>query len=72
MKKFFRFLAVAVMACFFAAPAMGKAEAAKVVVLPLVNMETEENNATRNVTLDLKFMKEINKLTEFSEMRCSF
>ena len=45
MKKFFRFLAVAVMACFFAVPAMGKAEAAKVVVLPLVNMEEEENNA---------------------------
>ena len=52
MKKFFRFLAVAVMACFFAAPAMGKAEAAKVVVLPLVNMETEENNA------NAVFMKE--------------
>lgn len=46
MKKFFRFLAVAVMACFFAAPAMGKAEAAKVVVLPLVNMEDEANNAS--------------------------
>ena len=45
MKKFFRFLAVAVMACFFAVPAMGKAEAAKVVVLPLVNMEEEENNS---------------------------
>ena len=46
MKKFFRFLAVAVMACFFAVPAMGKAEAAKVVVLPLVNMEQEENRAS--------------------------
>ena len=34
--------------------------------------ETEENKATRNMTLDFKFMKEINKLTEFSEMRCSF
>ena len=46
MKKFFRFLVVAVMACFFAVPAMGKAEAAKVVVLPLVNMEQEENRAS--------------------------
>ena len=44
MKKFFRFLVVAVMACFFAAPVMGQAEAAKVVVLPLVNLE-EENRA---------------------------
>ena len=46
MKKFFRFLVVAVMACFFAVPAMGKAEAAKVVVLPLVNMEQGENRAS--------------------------
>ena len=34
--------------------------------------ETEEKNNTRNVTIDLKFMKEINKLKGFSEMRCSF
>lgn len=34
--------------------------------------ETEEKNNTRNVTIDLKFMKEITKLKGFSEMRCSF
>lgn len=45
MKKFFRFLVVAVMACFFVAPAMNQAEAAKVAVLPLVNLEEEENRA---------------------------
>lgn len=52
MKKFFRFLVVAVMACFFVAPAMNQAEAAKVVVLPLVNLEEEENRA------DAVFIKE--------------
>lgn len=46
MKKFFRFLVVAALACFFAVPAMSRAEAAKVAVLPLINMEQEENNAS--------------------------
>ena len=36
MKKLFNLLMVALMAVCFAIPAMGKAEAAKVVVLPLV------------------------------------
>ena len=36
MKKLFNLLMVALMAVCFAVPAMGKAEAAKVVVLPLL------------------------------------
>ena len=42
MKKFFNLLMVALMAVCFAIPAMGKAEAAKVVVLPLVNNSGSE------------------------------
>lgn len=34
--------------------------------------ETEENNNIKNVTINSKFMKEIMKLKEFSEMKCSF
>ena len=34
--------------------------------------ETEENQNTRNVIINSKFMKEIMKMKEFSEMRCSF
>ena len=34
--------------------------------------ETEENNSIKNVTINSKFMKEIMKMKEFSEMRCSF
>ena len=34
--------------------------------------EAEENDFTKNIKTDFKFMKEINKLTEFTEMRCSF
>ena len=34
--------------------------------------ETEENNNIKNVIVEAKFMKEIIKLKEFSEMRCSF
>ncbi|HIU63735.1 MAG TPA: hypothetical protein IAB06_01665 [Candidatus Avacidaminococcus intestinavium] len=52
MRKIFGLLLVAVMMCFVATPAMSKAEAAKVVVLPLVNLEEEENNA------NAVFMKE--------------
>lgn len=42
MKKLFNLLMVALMAVCFAVPAMGKAEAAKVVVLPLVNNSGSE------------------------------
>lgn len=34
--------------------------------------ETEENRNIKNVIVEAKFMKEIMKLKEFSEMRCSF
>lgn len=34
--------------------------------------ETEENKEIKNVIVNSKFMKEIMKLKEFSEMRCSF
>ncbi len=34
--------------------------------------ETEENKEIKNVIINSKFMKEIMKLKEFSEMRCSF
>ena len=34
--------------------------------------ETEENKNIKNVIVEAKFMKEIMKLKEFSEMRCSF
>ena len=34
--------------------------------------ETEENNNIKNVIINSKFMKEIMKMQEFSEMRCSF
>ena len=34
--------------------------------------ETEENNNIKNVIINTKFMKEIMKMKEFSEMRCSF
>jgi hypothetical protein len=34
--------------------------------------ETEENTPIKNVIVNSKFMKEIIKLKEFSEMRCSF
>ena len=34
--------------------------------------ETEENKNIKNVIVNAKFMKEIMKLKEFSEMRCSF
>lgn len=34
--------------------------------------ETEENNNIKNVKINSKFMKEIMKMKEFSEMRCSF
>lgn len=34
--------------------------------------ETEENNNIKNVIVKSKFMKEIIKLKEFTEMRCSF
>lgn len=34
--------------------------------------ETEENNNIKNVIINSKFMKEIMKMKEFSEMRCSF
>lgn len=34
--------------------------------------ETEENRNIKNVIVETKFMKEIMKLKEFSEMRCSF
>ena len=34
--------------------------------------ETEENNNIRNVIINTKFMKDIMKMKEFSEMRCSF
>lgn len=34
--------------------------------------ETEENRNIKNVIAEAKFMKEIMKLKEFSEMRCSF
>ena len=34
--------------------------------------ETEENKKIKNVIVEAKFMKEIMKLKEFSEMRCSF
>ncbi len=32
----------------------------------------EENKEKRNVIVNSKYMKEIMKLKEFSEMRCSF
>ena len=34
--------------------------------------ETEENKNIKNVIINSKFMKEIIKMKEFSEMRCSF
>lgn len=34
--------------------------------------ETEENNNIKNVIINSKFMKDIMKMKEFSEMRCSF
>ena len=34
--------------------------------------ETEENKEIKNVIVNSKFMKEIMKLKEVSEMRCSF
>ncbi len=34
--------------------------------------ETEKNNTTMNVIIKSKFMKEIMKMREFSEMKCSF
>lgn len=34
--------------------------------------ETEENNNIKNVIINSKFMKDIMKIKEFSEMRCSF
>ena len=34
--------------------------------------ETEENDNIKNVIINSKFMKEIMKMKEFSEMRCSF
>ena len=34
--------------------------------------ETEENNNIKNVIISSKFMKDIMKMKEFSEMRCSF
>lgn len=34
--------------------------------------ETEENNNIKNIIINTKFMKEIMKMKEFSEMRCSF
>ncbi len=34
--------------------------------------ETEENNNIKNVITNSRFMKEIIKMKEFSEMRCSF
>lgn len=34
--------------------------------------ETEENNNIKNVIINSKFMKEIMKMQEFSEMKCSF
>lgn len=46
MRKIFGLFLFAVMMCFVASPVMSKAEAAKVVVLPVVNLETEENNAS--------------------------
>ena len=36
------------------------------------NEEKEENKEIKNVIINSKFMKEIMKLKEFSEMRCSF
>lgn len=47
MKNLLRLMMVAVLACVFAAPAMNTAEAAKVVALPLVNAEQEENRANQ-------------------------
>ncbi|MBQ2938015.1 MAG: hypothetical protein IJE05_03945, partial [Clostridia bacterium] len=34
--------------------------------------EKEENNNIKNVIINSKFMKEIMKMREFSEKRCSF
>ena len=34
--------------------------------------ETEENNNIKNIITNSRFMKEIIKMKEFSEMRCSF
>lgn len=34
--------------------------------------EIEENNATKNIIINSKFMKDIIRMREFSEMRCSF
>ena len=34
--------------------------------------EIEENNATKNIIINSKFMKDIMRMREFSEMRCSF
>jgi len=38
----------------------------------ITNKEKEENKEIKNVIINSKFMKEIMKLKEFSEMRCSF
>ena len=38
----------------------------------ITNKEREENKEIKNVIINSKFMKEIMKLKEFSEMRCSF
>ena len=38
----------------------------------ITNKETEENKETKNVIVNSRFMKEIMRLKEFSEMRCSF
>ncbi|MEG2069501.1 MAG: hypothetical protein RSA61_07560 [Acidaminococcaceae bacterium] len=57
MTKFWKFLMVAVMACMFAVPAMGKAEAAKVVVLPLVNKTADTIVGPAYMEECIKFFK---------------